>query len=132
MDIRRAKQLVLAAVDRLKETGIQVAVTPSPARDDAVMVAKHAGAADRLPASEWVRVTFVPMDTADAVAVYQASVELANAGIAFDAGGDEFVREWEIDHSLRFESNTRQATLRLAVLESALASITRDVGLNGE
>lgn len=96
--LMEAYEQVMTVVGDLRESGIEVSLTPSVSRHEPEMVEKYSGL-DCLKPCYWFHVTMEPADETQAKAIYEASVVLRKLGIGFDSGGGMGCRDWELDWS---------------------------------
>lgn len=103
MNVNEAYQVVLDAVEEIKQTGIEVTIRPSSCAKRPETVKKYSGPECVSP-DKWVHVTFHVKMKDDANLVHKKLTELGWFGIGFDTGGCAGQRDWELDWSFRCHS----------------------------
>jgi len=101
MTTDEAYELTMQAVTSLESAGIAIKVTPSSSRIDQELIAKYR-LPERVAPEKWVTVTFFPKTPAEAQLILKAVRNLGRLGIAFDTGGSDGQRDWELDWSFAY------------------------------
>ena len=92
MNILDAYELTL---EKALETGVDVEIVKHKPHPDNIK--KFAGKG--LPVEKWRRVQFKVDNEIDILKISEAANYLGQAGITFDSGGTQCIRDWEIDWS---------------------------------
>ncbi len=98
MTIQEAYEATLEKVAELEQSGIVVTRQPHPGKDVSKITKEYSGE-DYLEPELWMKISFHVEDRHGAYRVRQAAHYLGLAGIIFDVGGAEGLRDWEIDWS---------------------------------
>jgi hypothetical protein len=104
MELIEAYELVMSKVNALRQSGIQISLTPPQSINDEKLVA-DVKAKDGLPVDKWMRISFQNLSEEQTKAVFDSGNYLGRMGILFDCGGSPKLRDWEIDWSLRFNKS---------------------------
>ena len=110
MDIESARIRVCDALNSLQEQGLKVKITPSHSAGVTSLVEK------------WAHVSISNSNEDEAALVFQKQKELIKMGVAFDSGGCSGLRDWEIDWSLRVESDADSHLQRCAEVENLISN----------
>jgi len=102
MTIIDAYYFVFEIIEELKKDGIKISVEPTPNNELTDYSNKKQ---DRLPPKFWKQVKFTISNDKQAKKIQETANYLGVCGISFDTGGSEYVREWEIDFSFRYDKN---------------------------
>lgn len=98
MTIQEAYDATIEKIAEFEYSGIEVTRQPHPSRNNPEMVQKYSGT-DHLKPELWLHISFHVTDRNEAYRVRQAAHYLGLAGIIFDVGGAEGLRDWELDWS---------------------------------
>lgn len=108
MTIEDAYELVLEKIEELRNEGIEVTINPAGSADDKA-VTQNADKGEGLPVNKWLHVSFNVSDEGHALKVREAGNYLGMAGIQFDSGGWQGLRDWELDWSFRYTGKEDEA-----------------------
>jgi len=93
-----AYEIALEKVDELKQSGIQVKITPSTQRNDKKIIKQFSGA-ERIPPDKWIKVEFGELSEDQCEKIKEAANYLGMAGMRFDTSGHKKLRDWDLDWS---------------------------------
>ena len=96
-----AYKLALRKIDELKDSGINVVITPSRSRNKINLIEKY-NQPERIPPEKWVNVSFEILDKGQSMRIHDAARYLGMCGIKFDTGGCCHGRDWELDWSFKY------------------------------
>jgi len=111
MELLDAYDLTMSKVNALRQSGIQLALTPPKAINDEKLIAE-VEAEGGLPVDKWMKISFQNLSADQKKAVYDAGNYLCRMGIIFDCGGAKDLRDWEIDWSFKFDKSASAEWLK--------------------
>jgi len=103
-----AYEFTMKMLEKLKEHGIKVKMTPSRSRNSASALEKYGGLPDRIPSHLWFHTNLLYETPEQKQKIFEMTRYLGMAGISFDTGGccvgdGVYQFDWETDWSFRFQ-----------------------------
>lgn len=103
LNLEEAYNKTFETIEEIKETGIEVNIVESSARNITSILDEYQGRTDRLPPEKWWHISFVNTNNEEKELIFEKSIELAKQGICFDTGAGCGCIDWEIDWSFHID-----------------------------